>query len=703
MTTNLHPSQALPGHRLRPLVAPRSVALVGASARPGSLSSSATRACSSSGFEGDLYLVNPNYPEIEGRRCYPSLSSLPEPAEHVMLCVSNARLEAAFNDALETGARAVTVFSSAYLDNDADPPLVARLQARARNAGVLVCGANTAGFHHRSHRLRCSLGHFGIEPAGNVGLISHSGSAYSAIMDTHGRVAWDLTVCTGNEFSVTTADYLDYMTEMPSTRAIGLFIETVRDPQGFLAALEKAAARDIPIVVLKLARSETGARFAVSHSGALAGNDAIYDAVFDHYGVLRVDDLDELIASLQLLSTDRRPGPGGLAAIADSGGERELVADHADQVGVRFSEISIATRAALSLVLEPGLEADNPLDAWGTGNNIDHIFGGCLELLINDPDTGMGLWIADLHDGSYYHDLFAEIATGLRTRVDKPLAFITCYSRGDNNTLAASLGATGIPVLEGVRQGLIAVRNAFSYRDFQARAPMSPPLIDEVVIKRWRERLTVDEPLDEFTGLALLADFGIPVASSELVTDEPAALAAAQRIGFPVALKTAVPGVTHKSDQDGVILTLRDSAEAAVAYQRLATNLGPQVLISSMVDPGVEMTLGMVQDPQFGPVVIVGSGGVLIEVLRDVLFALPPFDTVRARTMINRLQGRALLDGVRGAPRADIDGLCEVLARFSVLAASLGDLIQEFDVNPVIVTPRGATAVDALVVPMGQG
>jgi acyl-CoA synthetase (NDP forming) len=285
-------------------MAPRSIALVGASARAEAYGNGMIHSCLSAGFDGDVFLVNPRYDEIEGLACYPTVGDIPQPVDLAVLCVANERLEATLGDAIASGTGAAAIFASCYMDETGGGPvLTERLAAMARDAAMPICGGNSMGFYNTASRTHVSIGNRDVWPDGDVAMISQSGSVAIAMTAIAGRVNWNMLVSSGQELTVTAADYLDYALEMPSTRAVGAFLETVRDPGGFTAALEKASARDIPVVVVKVGRTEVSAQFAATHSGAIAGSDAAYEAVFDRYGVLRVDDMDELIATWPISPT----------------------------------------------------------------------------------------------------------------------------------------------------------------------------------------------------------------------------------------------------------------------------------------------------------------------------------------------------------------------------------------------------------------
>jgi acyl-CoA synthetase (NDP forming) len=682
-------------------MAPRSIALVGASARDGAFGNGMIHSCLTADYEGDVFLVNPRYDEIEGLDCYPTIGDIPQTVDLAVLCVANERLEATLGDAIASGTGAAAIFASCYMDEAQDGPvLTERLTAMARDAGMPICGGNSMGFYNTASRTHVSIGNRDRWPDGDVAMISQSGSVAIAMTAIAGRINWNMLVSSGQELTVTAADYLDYALEMPSTRAVGAFLETVRDPAGFTVALEKAAARDIPVVIVKVGRTEASARFAATHSGAIAGSDAAYEAVFDRYGVLRVDDMDELIATLQLVSRPRRAGRGGLASIHDSGGERELLVDIADSIGLPLAEISETTKARLAERLEYGLEPGNPLDAWGTGNDFEGIFSHCFEALAEDPDTAVALWVADIDDRSPTHEVYCNAALDIAGRSDKPVAVASLASNTENRCLTQRMSTTQVPVLKGGRAAMVAVRRLLDMRDVRER-PVSPPPSAPAgaTIDRWRQRLADGTSLDEAEGLDLLGDFGIDVTPTLVIESREAAIEAAAALGYPVALKTAMADIQHKSDVGGVALGLGDEAAVAAAYDHIAGRLGSRCLVAPMASKGVELALGIIIDDQFGPMVMVGAGGALVEHLDDSRCALAPFGDAEAHRLLDGLKLRPLLDGARGAAPADIDALAATIAKLSVLASSLADVLGELDANPVIAGPNGCIAVDALVVP----
>jgi acyl-CoA synthetase (NDP forming) len=691
---------------LESLLEPRSVAVVGASAREGSVGHQTLVELIEGGFDGSIFPVNPKYGEILGLRCLPSLADIGSPVDLAILAVGNALLEDQMRLAAGSGARSTVIFASCYeAPRDDAPPLTERLGRIARDAGMAVCGGNCMGFANIEKGVR-AVGFYepkGLRP-GQIAFVSHSGSAFSALLHNDRGLSFNLAVSSGHEIATTAAEYVRYALALETTRVVGLFVEVVRDPDAFVAALQAANEKDVPVVAMKVGREALTRRMVTAHSGALAGEDGAYEALFDAYGVVRVESLDEMGDALALLSMGRRAGPGGLASVHDSGGERALLVDAAAATRVPLARISERTTKRLADLLEEGLLPVNPLDFWGTGRDSHRVVTGCMRALLEDPDTaalafGVDLTTEDQPDMGYIamaREVFPETA--------KPFAMLSNFAPGIDRSDAKQLQGAGIPVLEGTLTGLAAFRHLFDYRDFRdlpaVAGRRSPAETD--VRDRWRARLATGERLDELEGLSLLAHYGIPVARGERAGDVDGAVKAAERIGWPVALKTAAPGVEHKSDVGGVRLGLMDAQAVADAYRDLASRLGPEVVVAAMAPQGVEMHLGVLRDEQFGPLVLVAAGGVLVEVLKDRRLALPPLDEARARRLIDRLASRPLLDGVRGRPAADVEALVDAIVAMSWLALDLGDHVEALDANPVIVSREGCVAVDALVLPRGR-
>jgi acyl-CoA synthetase (NDP forming) len=694
---------ALQAHRLAPLLMPKRVALVGASPKEGTVGNGMIVAATLGENAAEIVLVNPNYQDIAGRPVYPSLKDAPAPIDMAVLGVSNERLEAAMQDAIAAGVKAVTIFASGYLEKDPAPKLTARIAAMAREAGMQVCGGNCMGFYNLSYGLRVC----GFPPPpwmrkGGAVLLTHSGSVYSGICHNDKRMGWALAVSAGQELTTTIADYLDFALEMPATRCVGLFLETVRDPANFVAGLEKARERDIPVIALKVGKTAASAAKAVSHSGAIAGNHAAYAALFDRHNVIEVETLDDFANALRLYSGPRRLAPGDIATMHDSGGLLELTIDLAEKRGVSFAAISKGTKRKLRERLDAGLEPTNPLDAWGTGKDYEAAMGDMMTALAEDPASACGIFCVETRDGYYLSDGYAALMESAFAATQKPLLLATNLGSNGSDTVAQRLTEHGIPVLSGVDSALGVMKLAFRHRDRKSERRLEIAPAPEGLREKWAPRLAKGEPLDEDASLALLEDYGLQVPKRHVVGSIDQAVAWAERTGYPVVLKTAAAGIHHKSDVGGVTLNIRDEATLRAAYADMAKRLGSRMLLTQMVGKGTELALGGIGDPQFGALLILSAGGTLIELMEDRAFALAPIDELEAERKLDGLKLRKLLNGARGAQPAHMPSVLRAIACFSVMLADLDGLIAEVDVNPLIASPSACMAVDALIVPRKQ-
>ena len=661
----------------------RTVAVVGASERPGSFGRRmATEVLRSPGIER-AWLVNPHRATVLGRSCVPTLADVPDPVDLVLLGVGDEALVDLVGLASRRGDAGAVIFGAAggVRDDLVDA-----------SAGMELCGPSCMGFVNAVRGVR-AIGYLERDPVpvGPIALVTHSGSVFSAMLRTHRRLEYSLVVSSGQELVTTTSDYLAYALAMPETRVVGLVLETLRDATGMRLALAEASDRDIPVVALTVGGSERGKDLVRSHSGALAGSDAGWEALFAAYGVHRVDDLGELVDSLECFAIGRRVRRrgGGIATVHDSGAERVLAADVAERLGVPFAPLSEATTDRLAALLDPGLEPTNPLDFWGTSADAEDQLTGGLAALADDPAVDVVALAVDLvpeYDGD---ESYAKALGRLVDHTSKPVAVMSNLSSAIDAPLAADLRARGIPVLEGTRSGLRAMGHLLD----QA-TPRRPPdvAVDEERRARWTARLATGD-VDPY---ALLNAYGIPVVPTWTVDDVHAAVAAARAAGYPVVLKTAAADVHHKIDVDGVRLGLEDDAAVAAAYADLAGRLGPLVMVQPNVPSGVEVALGLWRDPLLGPLALVAAGGSLVELLGDRSVALPPIDAETAASMIARLRVSELLAGHRGRPAVATDGLVSAVVAFARLAHELGDVLEAVDVNPIVVHPDGVVAVDAL-------
>jgi acetate---CoA ligase (ADP-forming) len=714
------PGGALPAGSSRPalvaMLEARSVALVGASPRPGTFGRRLIEEVAKSASRPRLYPVNPRYGELNDRRCYPSLADLPEAVDLALMAVPDAALPAQLALAAGCGTRSAVIFGSAHDGRE-------RLASTASAAGMELCGAGCMGFVNVSRGLR-AIGYTEADPLpdGPVALVTHSGSAFSALLRARRRLGFTLAVSSGQELVTTAPAYLDYALSLPETRVLALVLEAIRDGAALRAVLARAASRDVPVVLLTTGNSARGKAMVAAHSGALAAADGGWEALARAYGVHRVADLAELTDTLELFAAGRSargraPGAGGIATVHDSGLERTHVVDMAAELGVPFADLAPATLARLSQLLEPGLEPTNPLDVWGTGAGTRELFAGSLAALADDPAVQAVALAVDLVPELDGDDSYPLAVLDVFRHTSKPVAVLSNLGSAIDLDAAGLLRAAGVPVLEGTRSGLMALRHlidhagrglpatagpALAGRALASPASAGPALASTVVDpgrqRRGRALLASGEANGERL-LALLAEYGICVPRTVPVATAAAALAAAEDIGYPVVLKTGEPAIAHKSDVGGVVLGVTGPGQLAAAYADLAGRLGPRALVCESVPAGVELALGVVRDHELGPLVVIGAGGVLVELLADRAVALPPLPAEAVRELVDGLRVRRLLAGVRGTPPASIDAVVAAVTGLSQLAIELGDCLEALDVNPLICGPQGAVAVDALAVP----
>jgi acetate---CoA ligase (ADP-forming) len=857
MTTGTHSkrpvrdSQRPPRPSILAMLEARSVALVGASPRPGSFGRRMVDEVTRSPARPAIYLVNPKYRQIGERSCRPSLADLPGPVDLVLLAVPDRCLEQQLSLAAQRGDASAVIFGNAHEDHPdpardparlatiqpapdpgrpapaepapaqpapaqpapayrppdpgrpapAQPTLRDRLATIARSAGMALCGGGCMGFVNVARGLR-AIGYIEPDPlpAGPVALVTHSGSVFSALLRSRRAIGFTLAVSSGQELVTAAASYLEYAVGLPETRVLALVLEAMRDSGQLRQVLAAAAERDIPAVLLTAGSSASGRMMVAAHSGALAAADGGWEALARAYGVHRVTDLAEMADTLEMFAIGRRarprrrpggiaampdpapghgiatvrspapghgiatvrspapghgiatvrspapghgiatvrsPAPGhGIATVHDSGLERAHAADLAEPLGVPFAQISQATTARLADLLDPGLVPANPLDVWGTGADTRALFAGSLAALADDPAVDAVALAVDLvHelDGDRsYPEAMLEVAR----RTDKPLAVLSNLGRAVDPELADELRRAGIPVLEGMRTGLLALRHLLDHATPAKNASPAPPAKnaspapptenarpaasansawpaaasrrdraaasrrDRAAASR-RDRAAAILASGIASGaplLDLLREYGIATVRAARAASASAALAAAQLTGYPVVLKTDEPPILHKSDAGGVIPGIRDPAELRAAYRGLAARLGPHVLICETAPPGTELALGIARDPDLGPLIVVGAGGILVELMADRAVALPPVDEQLASELLGELRVSRLLQGARGAPAADLPAVVRAITGLSALACELGDQLEALDVNPLICGPAGALAVDALAV-----
>ena len=686
-------------HRLDPLLDPESIVIVGATTS-GGMGSRVIKNLQNGGYKGKLYGLHPKNKDAFGVPCYPDFKSLPEKVEHAIFAVSDERVEGLVDAAIEAGVKAMSMMSMLYLDDDRKPYLKDRIQTKLKEADILLCGANGMGFFHIEKGVWVN-GHFSRpnhEPGG-VCIISQSGSGVAGIIDCEERINLNLSVSSGSELTVGAEDYLDYILHQESTTVVGLFLETIRKPDQMIKSFELANEKRIPIVVLKTGRTERSAELTVSHSGGLAGVDDCYNALFDKYGIQRVADMDELATTLIMFDQPHSLANGNMVSMHDSGGERQLIIDIADQQGVEFAELEEATTQKLEEILDPGLPPVNPLDAWGKGlGDADQIMIDSMIAMLSDSNASMGAIVMDRGPLGKIFPEYVDYLEQTNQQTGKPVFLVSNRQGTGTDPLVLELSQNGMPVLDGMHSFLAGVRCLHQYRDFLNRKDEINVDLNADKLKKYQGQLEKSDFVSEADALNMFFDLGLNANQSNIVANEEELVSTAKEMGFPLVLKTAVEDVYHKSELNGVYLNIDTEEKLRSSYKELQEKLPGNALLAKMVQSeGVEMIVGMTTDQQLGPMVTIGFGGYYAEAMNDAITLMPPFSKEMAKNALSKLKMKTLLEGYRGSKPADLDAFAEFASRFSVIAVELSNQVCEIDLNPVILGNDNCIAVDALI------
>ena len=686
-------------HRLDPLLDPESIVIVGATTS-GGMGSRVIKNLQNGGYKGKLYGLHPKNKDAFGIPCFPDFKSLPEKVEHAIFAVSDERVEGLVDAAIEAGVKAMSMMSMLYLDDDQKPYLKDRIQTKLKEADILLCGANGMGFFHIEKGVWVN-GHFSRpnhEPGG-VCIISQSGSGVAGIIDCEERINLNLSVSSGSELTVGAEDYLDYILHQESTTVVGLFLETIRKPDQMIKSFELANERRIPIVVLKTGRTERSAELTVSHSGGLAGVDDCYNALFDKYGIQRVADMDELATTLIMFDQPHSLANGNMVSMHDSGGERQLIIDIADQQGVEFAELEEATTQKLEEILDPGLPPVNPLDAWGKGlGDADQIMIDSMIAMLSDSNASMGAIVMDRGPLGKIFPEYIDYLEQTNQQTGKPVFLVSNRQGTGTDPLVLELSQNGMPVIDGMHSFLAGVRCLHQYRDFLNRKDEINVDLNADKLKKYQGQLKKSDFVSEADALNMFFDLGLNANQSKIIANEEELVSTAKEMGFPLVLKTAVEDVYHKSELSGVYLNIDTEEKLRSSYKELQEKLPGNALLAKMVQSeGVEMIVGMTTDQQLGPMVTIGFGGYYAEAMNDAITLMPPFSKEMAKNALSKLKMKTLLEGYRGSKPADLDAFAEFASRFSVIAVELSNQVCEIDLNPVILGNDNCIAVDALI------
>jgi acyl-CoA synthetase (NDP forming) len=691
---------------------PRSIAIVGATPRMqygGRFLAASLKAQD----RVRVYAVNPRYDEIMGVKSYPCVTDLPEAPDVVGIVVPYDQVLDVLQESHRKGAGSAIVISAGFAERGVDDrrDLQGELGAFARASGMRISGPNCLGLANVTRDIWATSSSRGADGLrGPIGLVCQSGATAFGpflVRAVENGIGFSYIISTGNEADLDFSDFARYLLDDPDTQVIAGFVEGFKRADKFLEVAKLAAERGKPIVLIKIGRSELGARAARSHTAALTGTDARYDAIFAQYGVIRVQDYDELLEVAHLLAHTQKPGVPGIAVVSHSGGISSLTADMCGQAGLDLPTLGDAARDGINGILKGFGWAANPADVTGFANS--ESFPQIMQHMIDDPRMGT------LVVASAGADAQAQQVISQRDRTDKGVVFLWTGSR-DAKAGLAQLKSARIPIFYTPDMLARGLRSLLAYHTGRERrlaggfatAPSRTASQDAAIA----QALGLGRPtLSESESKRLLAAWGVGNARERLAASAEAAVEAAEQLGYPVVLKVDSPDILHKTEAGVVRLNLRDAAQVRTAYAEIlasARAYAPQariigVSVQEMVGDGVEVIVGVSCDPQLGPVLLFGSGGVMVEVYNDVALRRCPITRPEARAMIAEVKGARLLQGFRGRPVADLEALEDTLVRVSYLAMHMEGHLAELDINPLLVLPsgQGVKAVDALVVLRG--
>jgi acetyltransferase len=699
-------------HPLHPLLSPSSVALVGASERAGSLGQVVLANLRQGGFLGPIHLVNPRHKELGDAPCYPTLEALPQAVDLAIVTAPAVAIPEIIAQAGRAGVPAAIVLSAGFGETgEAGKALEARVLAVAREADVRILGPNCVGMLRPSIGLNASFARTACEP-GSIALVSQSGAICTALVDwaASTKVGLSSVVSLGAAADVDFGDVLDYLLFDPKTESVLLYVEGVHNGRTFISSL-RAIARAKPVIVLKVGRYASGSQAARSHTGALVGNDAVFDAVLTRCGVVRVHSAQDLFATARALSSRRKPHGDRLAVVTNGGGPGVLAADACSSENVQLAKLAPETLEKLNAILPKHWSHGNPVDVIGDANG--ERFGGAAAIVADDPNVDAVLTVF-CPTGIASAESVADGILPVSKECSKP--FLTAWL-GESGVVATRhrVEEAGIPAY---RAGEVAVQAFAALAThvknqrllLESPPPRSTQIEHDLVRAEEIFRVAVDEGrtlLNEVEAKSLLAAFGVPVPPFAVATTREEAVQAADTIGYPVVMKILSPDISHKSDVNGVRLDIRDAKDVGQQFDDIVATvkrMRPEakiagVLVQAMVArrDGRELMIGVMTDPAFGPAISFGSGGVAVELLRDNAVGLPPLNVRLAGDLVDRTRAARLLGAYRNVPAANRAALLDVLLRVSDLVCAL-PWVAEMDINPLLLDPIGAVALDARVV-----
>jgi len=694
---------------------PRNVVVVGATDKPGNYAERIWNNLVKYGYEGGLYPINARRESVWGVTCYQDFSSLPEAPDHVVVLVPARFAIPVIRDAAKAGARSATIVTSGFeeLQDEDSQRLATELQQAIRETHLAVTGPNCLGNLSAGEKLFTNIDDriVTMEP-GPVAIAGQSGAIVMAIrqaLEDRG-VGIGYMVTTGNEAGLETPDLMAYYAADPSIRVIVVYLEGVRDTKSFREACKAARAAGKPVIALKLGASEGGRAAAMAHTGALAGSIETFDAISSREGVIRARNMDELIETTECFVHAALPKGGRLAAVTLSGGKRGLLIDAFYSAGLNFAPLGQAASDSLTKMLGPGSIVGNPLDAGFAAVVDPSVYMQSIKLMIDDADTDIVIIDAEFPKAPHeLRERNLRIVNEMAGRAAKPVIYISAMSIGFTEfTKGLRRQLANLTVMQGMDRAVTAIKSLINYAALPKEVPdivsSSKPQARALLEKTLKS--AQGAALDEVASKKLLKAYGIPISKEAIAQSATEAVKIAKGIGFPVVAKVVSPDILHKSDIGGVVLNLTSPAEVKKAFDAITARVKKLkgkptlegILIAEQVKGDLELVVGASLDAEMGPVVLFGTGGIDIELMKDVALAGAPLDEAEARALIGRTKAGVKLRGYRGKGPLHEASVVKALVGLSNLIADAGSRIASIDVNPFLINAKTGVAVDALIV-----
>jgi len=695
---------------------PRNIVLVGATDKPGNYAERIWNNLVKYGYQGGLFPINAKRESIWGVPCYKDFASLPEKPDHVLVLVPARFAVQVIRDAAAAGARSATIVTSGFseLQDEESQRLAAELKQAVKETGLAVTGPNCLGNLSAGERMFTNIDDRIVTmEQGKVGIAGQSGAIVMAIrqaLEDRG-VGVGYMVTTGNEVGLETPDLIAYFAADPSIRVIAVYLEGVRNTTAFRAACKAARAAGKPIIALKLGASEGGRAAAMAHTGALAGSIETFDAISTREGVIRVRGLDELVETTECFVHADTPKGNRLAAVSLSGGKRGLLIDAFYSAGLNFAPLSADATEQLGKMLGPGSIVGNPLDAGFAAVVDPSVYMKSIKIIIDDPDTDIVIIDAELPKAPHeLRERNLRIVNDMAGQAGKPVIYISAMSIGFTEyTKELRKSLPNIAVMQGLDRAVGAIKSLIDYASLRKEVP------DIVSSSKASARSTLERALkaagdaaalDEVASKKLLKAYGIPISQEAIAQTSAEAAKIARKIGFPVVAKVVSPDILHKSDVSGVVLNINSPAEVKKAFDDIVKRVKklknkPKlegILIAQQVKADLELVVGASLDAEMGPVVLFGTGGVDIELMKDVALAGAPIDAAEAKQLIARTKAGVKMKGYRGRPALHEASAVKALVGLSNLIADAGNRIASIDVNPFLINSKVGVAVDGLIV-----